>query len=100
MTVLDIFILIIIPLIISISSLLSLARIKKSKKWWYIIPIAILNVGILLHFIGLFIVRGFEGTAVSLMGAIILLIGIAILIIQFMLDWYRKLPNAKAQKEK
>lgn len=93
MTFLDILVLVLLPFLIMVFSLLSIARIRKNKKWWYIIPVMIMNLGVLIHFFGIFIIRGFEGAGVSLMGAIIILIGIAIFIPQYLFDYYRRQKN-------
>ena len=79
-----------LPIGISLLSILGLFWVIKNKRKKYISPLVLVNVGIITHFVGLKITRGFEGMGVSMIGAIILGISIIILVLLFIIDLNKK----------
>lgn len=90
MNLLDFLILILLPVAIFILSLLYIPKVRKNKKHRYILPIVLVDIGVLVHFIGIFVIRGFEGLGISLIGASIVLISAAIFIPMLLIDYIKK----------
>ncbi|MDQ0271409.1 YesK family protein [Cytobacillus purgationiresistens] len=52
----------------------------------YIYPLALLNAGVIVHYIGLMAIGGFEGMGVSMIAALIVVISIVCIIIMWITD--------------
>ncbi|MFB5937212.1 hypothetical protein [Peribacillus frigoritolerans] len=78
------------PIAISLLSIWGLFWVIKNKRKIYISPLVLVNLGIITHFVGLKLIRGFAGMGVSMVGAIILGISLIILVLIIITDSNKK----------
>ena len=78
------------PIAISLLSIWGLFWVIKNKRNIYISPLALVNIGIITHLIGLKLIGRFEGMGVSMVGAIILGISLIILVLILITDSNKK----------
>lgn len=99
MNLLDFLVLILLPVAIFIFSLLCIPKVRKSKKYRYLILILLLDTGVIVHFIGIFIIGGFDGLGISLIGGCLSLVGAAIFIPMLLSDYMKKKNNPRKDKK-
>lgn len=79
-----------LPISISLLSILGLFWAIKNKRKVYVPPLILVNLSIITHFVGLKLIRGFEGMGVSMLGAIILGICLILLVLILITDSINK----------
>ncbi len=75
-----------LPISISLLSIWGLFWAIKNKRNIYVPPLILVNLSIITHFVGLKVIRGFEGMGVSMLGAILLGICLIILVLILITD--------------
>lgn len=79
-----------LPIAISFLSIWGLFWVIKNKRMIYVSPLILVNIGIIAHFVGLKLIRRFEGMGVSMIGALILGISLIILVLILITDSNKK----------